>query len=439
MTDCTSDAARPSRRSFMRLSGATLGWLAIGCADHEIVAAPPSGDWPPGEDDEWGGGVTPWPGMDIETKLAGPVAVSSRAGELLAYVGPDSIFLWPAGGSRPGPRIVATASVVGMSGAYGLQIDRPRGSGTALSTIYSVDGERTWEIGLDMDDDASRQGRGPDFVLAYDNAHPTGDRFRMAPGGFTLHSPTAGTPSLLNRFHIVGGNAHVDRAQNVLYVQAGSHDDPGVAHSLIRGQGFHPDFQQWGREVFWVGVDGIVTAKGVVVDVTANRERDLVVIRKEADTDRGWLCWNQGNTDWRMGITGPARDLVLRHGEDERFRFAPDGTAYADTGWVTFSPEPPAPPEAMSAGDWKEWAATEARKPVKPYDGIPTPDHPEVVERARQTGRDPEALSAEEHARYGKDMTRVAIGTARWADQVHEALAQARSFDEFRRLLGLAP
>jgi hypothetical protein len=419
-----------SRRGFLKVSGTALGWLAIGCVDNEIVAAPPgngSGGLP----------VTPPDDLTIDTELTGATAVRGGDGELLAYVGPGNIYLWPGGGTRPGPRFIATTSHAGGSGGYGFQMDRPANSGSPIATMFSIDGQRNWEIGLDMGDDASGQAKGPDLVLAYDNSDPSGDRFRMAPGGYTIHSPTAGTPSLLNRFHVVGGNADVDNAQCVLYVQSGSWQNPGNAHTLIACQGFHPGEQQWGREVFWVRVDGTVVSQGYEARVAGDGERDLVILRKGRAASRGWLRWSDDNVDWRMGMAGTSNELVIQHGSAERFRFASDGRAYADTGWLTFSPQPPRPADQMTAAAWRDWAVEEARKPVKPYAGIPTEDHPFVVSESERTGRSPAAIAAREQARYGKDVSRVAIGTAHWADRVQDALDQATSFAEFRRLLGL--
>lgn len=420
-----------SRRGFLKLSGTALGWLAVGCVDTEVVAAPPGNG-------VGGIPVVPTDDFQIDTELAGRTAVRGSDGELLAYFGPTHIYLWPGGGSRPGPRFIATTSHAGgHSGGYGFQMDRPANAGTAIATMFSIDGTRTWEIGLDMHDDASGQGLGPDLVLAYDNSPPTGDRFRMAPGGYTLHSPAAGTPNLLHRFHIVGGSSDLDRAKYVLYVQAGAAQDPGHAHTLIAGQGFHPDEQEWGREVFWVRVDGTVVSQGFETTLSGDGERDLIIIRKERGSGRAWLRWNQGTTDWRMGLVGADNDLSILHGDHERFRFDADGRAFADTGWHTFSPRPPRPASEMTASDWRDWTLEEAGKPVKPYDGIPTEDHPFVTRESTRSGRDPADVAADEQARYGKDIARVAMGTAGWVDRVHDALEEARSFAEFRRLLGI--
>jgi hypothetical protein len=426
-----SEGAPASRRAFLKLSGASLGWLAIGCSDNEVVAAPPGHD-------STRVPVVPWAGMEIDTTLRGATAVRGPDGDLLAYVGRDHICLWPGGGTRPGPRFIATTSHAGgHSGGYGFQMDRPANSGSPIATMFSIDGQRNWEIGLDMWDDASGQGKGPDLVLAYDNSHPTGDRFRMAPGGYTLHSPAAGTPNLLHRFHVVGGSEDLDQAKYVLYVQSGSWQNPGNAHTLIAGQGYHPEERQWGREVFWVRVDGTVVSQGFETGMSGAGERDLVILRKARPQGRGWLRWNHGDTDWRMGLANAEDDLVIQHADQERFRFAADGRAYADEGWLTFSPQPPRPAHQMSVGDWRDWVVEEARKPVKPYSGIPTENHPVVTQESRRTGRPAAEIAAEDQARYGKDISRVAIGTACWVDRVQDALERAGSYAEFRQLLGV--
>jgi hypothetical protein len=121
-----------------------------------------------------------------------------------------------------------------------------------------------------------------------------------------------------------------------------------------------------------------------------------------------------------------------------KYQFRSDGHAFSDAGWDTFSPAPPKAAEQMVAGEWIAWAAEDARKPVKPYGGIPHADHPHVAETARRHGRHPADVARDEIDRYAKDVSKIAIGTARWADLVHAALEQARDFADFRRRLGLS-
>jgi hypothetical protein len=89
----------------------------------------------------------------------------------------------------------------------------------------------------------------------------------------------------------------------------------------------------------------------------------------------------------------------------------------------------------MSAHDWLTWGAEDAKKPVKPYAGLPTVEHPELLRRAKAEKKHIDHVLAEEHEKYGKDVSRIAIGTANWADKVWEALREAQSFAEFKQLL----
>lgn len=421
--EVTPSGAGGSRRDFLKLSSVVLGALALAACDDDLVAAPPVTREP-------GIPVVPTDDMHPETELPGPLAVTA-GGEWLSYVGPESIYFWPAGGgARRGPRFIMTASRIGLSGGYGLQLDRPYGDETPLEVIYSVDGVRAWETGLDLGEDASGQGRGPDFVLAYDNADPPGDRFRMAPGGYTLHSPLAGSPYTSRRFNIVGGNAEIDQASVVLYLQSGSAGNPGVADWLIRGQGRHPDTGEWGREIFGVRVDGGIVGKAISLAVEG--ERDLVTLSKSSPYDGAWIRFADGRDEWRVGTVADPDGLVVTHGEEARLAVGADGALYADRGLFAFSPLPPHPRERMTARAWCDWVTEEATRADRGRGGIPTRRDPDVLMRAEAEGRDPAEVAAEERTAHGRDISRLALGAGNWIVQVQEALERSADFDEFR-------
>jgi hypothetical protein len=93
--------------------------------------------------------------------------------------------------------------------------------------------------------------------------------------------------------------------------------------------------------------------------------------------------------------------LVTSGAEALRYKFQPDGTALADVAWNTFSPIPPK--VDMTPDEYLDWALEHARKPAKPYGGIP---------------QDPVGVE-----RYVKDPARIAIGTARYVEHLRNRVA----------------
>lgn len=113
-----------------------------------------------------------------------------------------------------------------------------------------------------------------------------------------------------------------------------------------------------------------------------------------------------------------------------------DGSMYAHA-YNTFSPSPPQEAAEMRAADWLSWATEDARKPVWGGTGIPHRLHPEIIEQARAKGVSADVVLGEVQQGYGKDISKISIGTARWADEVWKALQQAKSFAEFKQRLGV--
>lgn len=143
----------------------------------------------------------------------------------------------------------------------------------------------------------------------------------------------------------------------------------------------------------------------------------------------GWTQWRVRNVgDLEVHEGGPGEGslqfVVKRIG----------GGVYAKS-YNCLSPVPPKAAEAMTADGWLEWGVADARKPVWSHPGLPTEDHPAVVEQARRTKRERREVASEELARHEKDLGKIAIGTARWADVFWTALREARDFDHLKQLL----
>jgi hypothetical protein len=130
--------------------------------------------------------------------------------------------------------------------------------------------------------------------------------------------------------------------------------------------------------------------------------------------------------------------LNIRYGVIDRYFFQNDGRAFADLGWSTFSPTPPKAAAQMTPADWVVWAAEDARKPVKPYEGLPAVDHPEVQRLAQDRGKTAAEVVAEEEATYAKDVSKIAIGVANWAYLVQQALQESGTFAQFKQRLTAA-
>lgn len=130
--------------------------------------------------------------------------------------------------------------------------------------------------------------------------------------------------------------------------------------------------------------------------------------------------------------------LNFEQGGTWRVRIRADGEITANN-YLTYSPEPPKPHSAMTAQDWISWAYADANKPVWPHkkDGMPHADHPEVKKRAKDKKRNSQAELDNVQREYGKDIGKVAIGTAQWANAVMQAVAEAVDFEDFKRRLGM--
>lgn len=147
--------------------------------------------------------------------------------------------------------------------------------------------------------------------------------------------------------------------------------------------------------------------------------------------------WHGASDYWRWdpGFNGPTSELQLSKNTTVLYKFADDGRAYADLGWSTFSPTPPKPAAEMTLRDWLDWAAEDATKDVKPYDGIPTADHPEVKRIAAELNVSAEEVAALESEKYQKDVAKISIGFGMALKMVVEAATASASWGDFRKKL----
>jgi len=117
---------------------------------------------------------------------------------------------------------------------------------------------------------------------------------------------------------------------------------------------------------------------------------------------------------WTIIPETSGTSLQLYYNATLRYYFNKNGTAYADQAWSTFSPDIKKDndfkdKEKINGNDFLKWALKDAKKPLKPYQGI------------RGT--------KEEEEIYGKDICKISIGVAHWAEE-----AEARISELERRL-----
>lgn len=107
----------------------------------------------------------------------------------------------------------------------------------------------------------------------------------------------------------------------------------------------------------------------------------------------------------------------------ERFRFGWEGTAYADgDGWMLFSPnirkhKKFSEKKKLTGKDYLDWAVEDANKPFKPYKGIPKLKEGSEVATPDNNVFDTDDEVNSEISKYGKNLGKIAIGIAKWAEQ----------------------
>jgi hypothetical protein len=128
------------------------------------------------------------------------------------------------------------------------------------------------------------------------------------------------------------------------------------------------------------------------------------------------------NLDWdRFGVNMMWLDSV--------------GGLHVADDYYTFSPVPPKPAAEMSAREWMEWGAEDARKPHKPYEGRPDEDSPFVKAEAARTKKSKASVAEAEIKKYRKNVSKMALGTARGLEGLHAAILAARDLDHLKELI----
>jgi hypothetical protein len=118
-----------------------------------------------------------------------------------------------------------------------------------------------------------------------------------------------------------------------------------------------------------------------------------------SNVDTGLKICQDGNVIWEISQDdSESNRLTFRSGTTVRYVFNSNGSAAADVEWTTFSPniKKDTGKQNPTADDYLDWALTDSKKPVKPYEGIPE--------------------DKAERAKYEKSPAKIAIGTANWAE-----------------------
>ncbi len=106
-----------------------------------------------------------------------------------------------------------------------------------------------------------------------------------------------------------------------------------------------------------------------------------------------------------------------------------NGNMFIDGTYNTFSPkidnfmqEKGKTKEQATSKDYLDWALVDAKKPHKPYDGCPrVKDKDSVADASKGKFNTKEEVDREIQT-YGKDISKIAIGTARWAEDADKRI-----------------
>lgn len=134
--------------------------------------------------------------------------------------------------------------------------------------------------------------------------------------------------------------------------------------------------------------------------------------------------WGDSNTRFVPHSTQGKLELYL--GNILKYEFWGGAVgAKADIGWFTFSPdirksEKYKNKAEVTPKDFLDWAMEDAGKPVKPYTGIPRKKNNSSDNHPSAFATDAEVDS--EVAKYEKDVSKIAIGIARWADRAEQRI-----------------
>jgi hypothetical protein len=201
------------------------------------------------------------------------------------------------------------------------------------------------------------------------------------------------------KVEILGAHLEIDATKG-LYFDGGS--DTYITESSANVLGFDAG----GNTLFQVGDSG-----GVSIGAS--------------DYNPVGLQFHGASNDWQCIIdTGDNATLFFNQGTiggswTTRYKFQTNGTALADVAWDTFSPdirkhEIYKDKEIITESDYLDWALEDAKKPVKPYEGIPVKKKnlEDVGDNLFETSEEAQA----ESDKYVKDIAKIGIGTARWCE-----------------------
>jgi hypothetical protein len=115
------------------------------------------------------------------------------------------------------------------------------------------------------------------------------------------------------------------------------------------------------------------------------------------------------------------------------FHFDNGGAGYADYSWSTFSPDIKKHDVYKNKSnliprDYLDWALEDAKKPIKPYKGLPvikSSTSPLVLEDNNVF--DTQEEIDQEHKKYAKDICKIAMGVAYWAEEAEQRLLDLES------------
>ena len=131
-----------------------------------------------------------------------------------------------------------------------------------------------------------------------------------------------------------------------------------------------------------------------------------------------WWIINQNPTTTDLQFTQRFTDTST----NLAFYFTGVGSGYADVAWLTFSPDIKKDnkykdKESLTAKDYLDWALDDAKKPVKPYSGIPKLKEKDEIAQVDNCIFNTQEEVEVEIEKYAKDISKIAIGIAKWAEQ----------------------
>ncbi|OGS10125.1 MAG: hypothetical protein A2204_03160 [Elusimicrobia bacterium RIFOXYA1_FULL_47_7] len=135
-----------------------------------------------------------------------------------------------------------------------------------------------------------------------------------------------------------------------------------------------------------------------------------------------------GDTYFVQGNLPAGNYIDVYTGGIMRHQFRQNGQFYASGGFTTTSPnirkdERFKDKQELTKKDYLDWALIDAKKPLKPYDGLPAVSLSTGTLKLNEFRTSAEADA--ELEKYSKDISKIAIGTCIWADGAEARLLSA--------------